>query len=62
MPVWIRYKPVYFDEWFESFESFISMKQTYFECYVMSTLYSYSLQPILKNQCCSKYEWIRIHG
>ena len=38
------------------------MCQTYFECYefVISTLYSYSLQPVLINQCCSEYEWFRV--
>ena len=27
---------------------------------LMSTLYSYSMQPELINQCCTEYEWIRV--
>ena len=44
-------------KYYKNFSKFLN--QTYFEyIYLMSTLYSYSLQPILINQCCIEYEWI----
>ena len=66
-------KTVNFNEWFESFESFMSITSILLNEWVgvwiklisnvmslMSTLSTYSFQPVLINhQCWTEYEWIR---
>ena len=69
-------KNVNFYEWFESLESFMSIirffkiyeskwvgvwiKHISNVISLMSTLYLYSLQPVLINKCCSEYKWIKV--